>query len=39
MDRKIEQKAEVTPSEYTAGKDLSVGKYVFFSAADNENLG
>lgn len=39
MDRKIEKKAEVTASEYAVGKDLPVGKYDFFSAADNENLG
>ena len=39
MDRGIEKKAEITPGTYTAGKDIPVGKYDFFSPTDNKTLG
>lgn len=39
MDRGIEKKAEITPGTYTAGKDVPVGKYDFFSPTDNKTLG
>lgn len=39
MNRGIEKKAEITPGEYTAGTDIPVGKYDFFSPTDNKTLG